>query len=74
MPRSEYYNLLKTQERIAHIDYIAQRLGIGDSSTPNTWGKVINFCLRTVRFSDAPTNTGPDSGPSASASGGGEPE
>ena len=67
MPRSKYYNLLKTEERQAHVDYIAQRLGIGDSSTPNTWGKVINFCLRTVRYSDQADN-GLDRSPAVSDS------
>ncbi len=56
MPRPEYYNLTKTPERQGHVDYIANRLGIGDSSTPNTWGKVIDYCLRTVRFFDTSPN------------------
>ena len=62
MPRSEYYNLLKTQERQAHVDNIAGRLGIGDSSTPNTWGKVIDYCLRTVRFLDTSPYNNPNAG------------
>ena len=52
MPRPGYYNLAKTPERMEHIDYIAQRLGLGDSNSPNTIGKVIDFCLRTVRYLD----------------------
>ena len=52
MPRPSYYNMAKTPERMAHIDHIAQRLGLGDSTSPNTIGKVLDFCLRTVRYLD----------------------
>jgi hypothetical protein len=50
MPRPDYYNLRRTGERQAHIAHIAQQLGLGDGSEPNTWGKVIDFCLRSMRY------------------------
>lgn len=44
MPRPEYYNLRRTEDRQARIEAIAVRLGL-DIEKPATWGAVIDFVL-----------------------------